>query len=54
MTKQQRISKHVKVMLKLYPDMDKRKVRRDAYLAFSVKWLKTWEGIRARRAENNK
>lgn len=38
MTKKQRISRHVRVMTKLYPTMDQRKIRRDAYLYFSVKW----------------
>lgn len=32
------ISKHIKVMVKLYPTMDKRKVRRDAYFRYSAAW----------------
>lgn len=47
MTKRQRITHHVRVMTKLYPTMDQRKIRRIAYLYFSVKWknlLKTHPG----------
>lgn len=37
-TKLQTISKHVKVMVYLYPTMDKRKIRRDAYFCYSAAW----------------
>lgn len=32
------MSKHIKVMVKLYPTMDKRKIRRDAYFRYSATW----------------
>ncbi|UIU26933.1 hypothetical protein SA80RD_46 [Escherichia phage vB_EcoS_SA80RD] len=38
MTKLKRISSHIRVMTKLYPNMDKRKIRRDAYYFFSAEW----------------
>ncbi|QPI14018.1 hypothetical protein MYO4S_00267 [Serratia phage 4S] len=38
MSKQKRIRRHIKMMTKLYPSMDQRKIRRDAYLYFSRKW----------------
>lgn len=40
MTKLQRISRHVKVMTKLYPRMDQRKIRHDAYFYYSATWQK--------------
>lgn len=42
MTKQKRIRNHIRVMTKLYPTMDKRKIRRDAYFFFSA----CWQGLR--------
>lgn len=38
MRKLKRISNHIKVMTKLYPNMDQRKIRRDAYYYFSAEW----------------
>lgn len=38
MTKLQRISRHVKAMTNLYPHMDQRKIRRDAYFYYSAEW----------------
>lgn len=44
MTKLQRITRHVRVMKKLYPCMDARKIRRDAYFYYSA----TWQELRAK------
>lgn len=38
MTKLKRIRRHIKMMTKLYPTMDQRKIRRDAYFYFSAEW----------------
>lgn len=38
MTKLKRIRRHVRVMTKLYPHMDQRKIRRDAYYYYSAEW----------------
>lgn len=39
-TKMKRIRNHIKVMTKLYPRMDQRKIRRDAYFYYSATWQK--------------
>jgi hypothetical protein len=38
MTKLKRISNHIKLMNRLYPNADKRKHRRDAYFVYSATW----------------
>lgn len=42
MTKQQRLNKIIKALTKLYPNMDRRKIRHQAYFYFSA----TWQGLR--------
>lgn len=38
LSKRKRIARHIKLMTALYPRMDQRKIRRDAYFYFSAKW----------------